>query len=131
MTIPRANGERTWPRLAAGGKNSRQLHRWNHFELRVGALLRRFVEPPSPELRHVTETSALHVLVGNFDDQFGAQRLPRKVLALAPAALAARHSMSAGALDVGPQLPGVIHERVFSIWGEEFDQLTAFLPREA
>ena len=43
---------------------------------------------------HVAESTALHVLVGDFDDEFGTQRLPRKIFALAPAALTAGHAMA-------------------------------------
>ena len=67
--------------------------RGDDFELGVGAVVRRFVEAPSTEMRHVAEARTLHVLVGDLGDEFGAQRFPRKVLALAPAALASGHTL--------------------------------------
>ena len=54
---------------------------------------RLLVRAPPSKMRHVPEARALHVLVGDFDHQLGPQRLPRQVLALAPAALAARHPL--------------------------------------
>ena len=62
-------------------------------ELRVGAVARRLVGAPAAELRGVAEARALHVVVGDLDHELGAQRLPREVLALAPAALRARHAL--------------------------------------
>ena len=78
-------------RLAA--KNRHQLLRWNHFELGIGAVAGFFVGAPPSKLRHVAEAGALHVLICDFHHQFRPQRLPRQVLALAPAALSARHAM--------------------------------------
>ncbi len=80
-------------RLRPAGENRHQLLRRNDFELGIGAVARLLVGAPSAKLRHVTEAAALHVLVGDFDHQLGPQRLPRQVLALAPAALAARHAL--------------------------------------
>ena len=80
-------------RLAAGGEYLCQLLRRNHFELSIRAVARLLVGAPPAKLRHVTEARALHVLVGDFDHQLGPQRLPRQILALAPAALAAGHAM--------------------------------------
>ena len=45
---------------------------------------------PSAKLGHVAEAMTLHVLIGNLDHKFRPQGLPGKILALAPAALAAR-----------------------------------------
>src|SRR5579863_10472355 len=121
-------------RLAASGEYRGQLVRWNDFELGIGAVARLLVVAPSTEMRHVPETSALHVLVCDFDNQFGPQRLPRKILALAPAALAAWHAMPGAAIGWSmfrPSLPGVICEGVLPIWIEKLDQLLALLVREA
>jgi hypothetical protein len=75
------------------------------------------------------------VLVGDFDHQLGPQRLPREVLALAPAALAARHALRAlrhlARFRLRPMLPGVRGERVLAIGREIFRQLPALLFREA
>ena len=56
---------------AAAGENHRQLFRRNHFELVIGAVARLLVRAPSTKLRCMTETIALHVIVSDFDDQFG------------------------------------------------------------
>ncbi len=79
--------------LHVSRKNCFQLVRRDDFKLRVGAIAWLLVGTPPAELRHVTEASALHMLVRNFDYQLGSERLPRKILALAPTALASRHSM--------------------------------------
>jgi hypothetical protein len=44
---------------------------------------------------HVSKAAALHVFVGDFDDEFWTQRFPGQILALAPAALAPRHAVVA------------------------------------
>src|SRR5437763_15222314 len=91
MTIPRANGARE-SALAAASENFHQLLRRHDFELRIRAVARLLIAAPSSEVRHVAKTRALHVLVGDSDDQLGPQRSPRQVPASAPAALAARHA---------------------------------------
>src|SRR5438067_1133092 len=76
------------------------------------------------------EPCPLHMFVSNFDHQLGTQRLPRQVLALAPAALAARHSMLATAVRgsmLRPGLPRVIRESVLAVGREVFDKLPALL----
>src|SRR6266571_4731035 len=93
MTIRRGNGVPSAPRRraleqvsrgsAAGGENLRQLLRRNDFELRIGAVARLLVRAPPSKMRQVTEARALHVLVSDFGHEFGSQRLPRQVLALA------------------------------------------------
>ena len=106
MTIRRANGARRAKRskkaLSAVSSSRpredlRQLLRRNHFELRVGAVARLLVGAPPAKLRHVAEARALHVLVSDLDHQLGPQRLPRQILALAPAALPARHALPGSA----------------------------------
>ena len=79
--------------LEVSRENRFQLMRLNDFKLRVGAIARLLVGTPLPELRHMTESRALHMLVRNFDYQFGSERLPRQILAVAPTALASRHPM--------------------------------------
>ena len=74
-------------------ENRFQLVRRNDFKLRVGAIARLLVGPPLPELRHMTESRPLHMLVCNFDYQLGSERLPRQILAVAPTALTSRHPM--------------------------------------
>src|SRR6516225_11358430 len=100
MTIPRANGASIVLRStrpdragsAASRKDRHQLLRWNHFELRVGAVARLLVGAPSSKLRHVTEASSLHMLICDLNHEFRSERFPGQILALTPAALAARHS---------------------------------------
>ncbi len=48
------------------GKNGFQLVRRNNFKLLVGAIAWPFVGTPPPELRHMTEARALHMLVRDF-----------------------------------------------------------------
>src|SRR6266478_5860738 len=142
-TIRRVNGVRGVPgrRIAsrstgsaAIGKNRRQLVWRNHLELSIRTVARVLVGAPFSKLRQVTEAGTLHVLVGDFNYQLGPQRLPRQVLALAPAALATRHAMPIGAFSgcvLRPALPGVIGERVLAIGREVFYQLPTLLLREA
>ena len=87
-------------------------------ELRVGAVARLLVGAPAPELRGVAEARALHVIVGDLDDELGAQRLPREILALAPAALARRACAApppSASPRSGPVLPRVVGERVLAV----------------
>jgi hypothetical protein len=82
----------------------------------------------------VTKAVALHMVVGDFDYQFGTERLPRQVLALAPAALATRHTMlgfTARRSMLSPIFPRVSGKRVLAVWGEEFYQFSSLLFREA
>ena len=74
------------------------------------------------------------MLVSDFDHQLGPQRLPRQILALAPAALATRHAMPGFTVCrsmLRPVLPGMSGERVLAIRREEFRELPALLLREA
>src|ERR1700685_2811582 len=108
--------------------------RRNHFELGVCTFARRLVGAPSSKMRHVPEACALHVLIGDFDHQLGPQRLPRKVLTLAPTALATRSTLRSFAVCgkmLRPMLPGMIRQRVLTIRREELDQFPALLVREA
>src|SRR6516165_9195783 len=66
--------ERTQRSSASAGENRRQLLWWNDFELVIRAVARLLVRAPSAKLRCVTEAAALHVIVSDFDYQFGTQR---------------------------------------------------------
>ena len=66
------------------------------FELIVAAVLRPLVGPPAQEDRRVAEAIALHVVVLHLADALDPQRLPRQVLAGAPAALRAGHAARFG-----------------------------------
>src|SRR5271168_2750079 len=92
---PRVEEEHLNARAASdgSGENSSQLVRRDNLKLRVGPIARAFVSAPPPELRHMTEASALHMLVRDLDYQFGPERRPRKILAVTPTALASRHPM--------------------------------------
>src|SRR5262249_26531837 len=79
---------------SACSKDRLELLRRDHLELCVGARARVFVRSPAAELRRVSEARALHVVVADLGDELRAQRLPREVLPLAPAALAARHALA-------------------------------------
>jgi hypothetical protein len=79
--------------LDVSRENRFQLVRWNDFKLRVGAIARLLVGTPLPELRHMTESRALHMLVCNLDYQFGSERLPGQILAVTPTALTSGHPM--------------------------------------
>src|SRR6202051_3582445 len=58
-------------------KNGSQLVRRNNFKLLVGAIAWLLVGTPPPELRHMTEARALHMLVRDFHNQLRSERLPR------------------------------------------------------
>src|SRR5688572_5454331 len=70
-------------------KNLLQLIGRSRLELLVGAIARRLVGAPAQEARRVPEALALHVVVLHLAHALDAQRLPRQVLARAPAALRA------------------------------------------
>src|SRR5277367_1448605 len=102
MTTRLANGARCMRRrnlLEPGTasdfsrENRFQLVRRNDFKLRVGAIARLLVGTPLPELRHMTESRSLHMLICNLNYQLGTERLPRQILAVAPTALTSGHSM--------------------------------------
>src|SRR6266446_9958988 len=90
MTIQRASGAR---RSAPGGENLLELVRRHDLELRISAVARFLVEPPSSKMRHVPEPRALHVLVSDLAHQLRPHRLPRQVLPLTPPALPSRHTL--------------------------------------
>jgi hypothetical protein len=60
--------EPTLRRSAIAGENRRQLFGWNEFELVIRAIARLLVHAPPAKLRGVTEATALHVVVSDFDD---------------------------------------------------------------
>jgi hypothetical protein len=66
-----------WPGLATGGENRFQLLRRNDFELGIGAVAGLFVRSPSAELRRMTESASLHMVVSDFHHQLGSQWFPR------------------------------------------------------
>src|SRR5205085_7731053 len=102
-TSPSSRG----PAMGSGAEDVGQLGRDDHLELVVRAGRRVSVGAPPLEVGGVAETFALHVLVGNLTHQLGAQRLPRHVLALAPAAQPPRHGAARRGDGLGPPRPGV------------------------
>src|SRR5207237_4438580 len=111
-------------RLASGRENLGQLLRRDDLQLQKGAVERLLVGAPSSKLRRVPEATALHVVVGYLDHQLRAQRLPREVLALAPAARRAGHAPFPALPVTRPLLPGVRSEGIFAIRRQERDQLS-------
>ena len=75
------------------GEDLLQRVRRDDLELVVAAALRRLVGPPAHEGRRVAEAVALQVVVLHLADALDAQRLPRQVLAGAPAAGRAGHAL--------------------------------------
>jgi len=108
---------------------------WRHyFKLSEGARGWLAVGAPTAKMGHVPETSALHVLVCNLDDEFGAERLPGKVFSLTPAAFAAGHAMFAGFVvffGAFPMLPRMIAQGVFAKGCNEIEKLAAHFGGEA
>src|SRR5688500_12221974 len=51
-----------------GAKDGRELVRGHHLQLLEGAVTRALVVAPPPKLRCVAKSTALHVIVPNFDD---------------------------------------------------------------
>src|SRR6187551_1026799 len=99
MTIPRENGEgspvsASTDLRAIFSEDRRQFQRRDDFKLGIRAILRLLIGTPPAELREMPESPALHVFIRDFNNQFRPQRFPRQILTLAPAALAAGHSMT-------------------------------------
>src|SRR6185295_13408382 len=81
-------------------------------ELVVAALGWRLVRTPAQEDRRVAKALTLQVIVFHLAHALDAQRLPRKILARAPAALRARHALRRALRRLRPLPPGMILERV-------------------
>ena len=99
-------------RSASASKDLRELVRRDDFELGVRAVGRALVGAPPAEVRGVTKTAALHVVVSHLDHQLRSQRLPAEVFSLAPATLRARHALAVRSrLLARPVLPGMPLQR--------------------
>src|SRR5262249_5200976 len=83
-------------------------------ELVVAAFRRRLVRAPAQKRGRVAEAVALQVIVFHLAHALDAQRLPRQVLARAPAALAARHALRAALGGLGPFPPPLSFQRLLS-----------------
>src|SRR5688500_18168146 len=114
---------------AARPENLLELVRRRNFELVVSAFVRRLVGPPPQKRRGVPEPIALQVVVLHFADPLDAERLPRQILAGAPAALPARHPLS-GSLRLGPLAPRMRLQRVLPQRLQLFDERLACSHRE-
>ena len=75
--------------LPTTSKDGGELLRWNNLELVVRAVARFLIGAPSSKLCRMPKAVTLHMVVRNFDNELGAQRLPGKILTLAPATLCA------------------------------------------
>ena len=84
------------PPLPAAPEDGFEFFGGDDFKLSEGAGLGFAVGAPAAEMGHVAEAAALHVFVGDFDDEFGAKRFPFEILAAAPAAFAAGHAVFTG-----------------------------------
>jgi hypothetical protein len=120
--------------LSSVRENLSQFLRGDNFQLSIGAVHRLLIVPPSAELRSVTKTIPLHVVVRNFHNQLWAQWFPREVFSLTPSTLAARHALRLVAIGFsvfGPRLPRMRCEGIFAIRSQEVHQLLAFRGAEA
>src|SRR6185437_14566925 len=78
--------------LPRRAENLLELVSGRDLELVVAAIRRRLVRAPAHEHRRVAEAVALQVVVLHLAHALGPQRLPREILARAPAAVAAGHA---------------------------------------
>src|SRR4029453_12393968 len=79
-----------------------ELVRSRDLELIVAAVGGCLVRTPAQERGRVAEPRALHVVVLHLADALDAERLPRQILAGAPAALAAGHPRHLGGVELRP-----------------------------
>ena len=111
--------------LARGREEGAELGGWDGFELGVGAVGGGLVGAPAAEVGEVAEAVALHVFVGDFDDEFGAEEFPAEVFATGPSALGAGHA-GAGFVLCAPGSPGMMGGGVFAVGSEEVYEFLAF-----
>src|SRR5688572_17351432 len=119
--------------LATRAEYGIQLLRRDHLELVERAVGWAFVGAPAAKLRRVPEARALHVIVGDFQDELRTERLPGKILALAPAARCARPPLRGrvAAVRQRPFLPRVPIQRRRAVGAEILHQLAALRIGEA
>jgi len=80
------------PVLSVMGEDGFEFFGGDHFQLGKCAGFWFAVGAPAPEVGHVAKAAALHMFVGDFDDEFGAERFPLEILATTPSALATGHT---------------------------------------
>ena len=114
--------------LARDSEDLEKFLWWDDFELFVGAVGGSLIGTPAPELCGVTKAIALHVIIGDLDDQFGAKRLPGKIFALAPTALCAWLALYR--LYVSPLFPRMIGESAVAVRSQELRELEALFSGE-
>src|SRR5712671_5644281 len=100
-------------RRSSGPEHLLELVSRCDFQLIVTAGLGFLVRPPTLEDRRVAEPIAFHMIVLHLAHALDPERLPREVLAGAPAALSARHAARFG-LRAGPLPPGMTLQSVFA-----------------
>src|SRR5262249_17505148 len=123
------------PAARSGAPGSRREHLGQlvgrgDLELVVAAVTRPLVGPPPHEGGRVAKAVALQMVVLDLAHALDAQRLPREVLARAPAAVAARHPLALAACRLGPFAPGVVLERPLAERGQLPRELAAHRHRE-
>src|SRR5262245_21977055 len=90
-----------------------ELVRSRDLELIVPAILGPLVGPPAQKKGGVAETLALQMVVLHFADPFDADRLPRQILARAPATLSAGHPRQFPR-PIRPFAPGMMRHRILA-----------------
>src|SRR5262249_39690679 len=115
---------------ARGAEHVVELVRRRDLELVVPAVGRLLVGTPTLKDSGVTEARSLHVVVLHLADALDAKRLPRQILAGAPAALAAGHACDLSVDLARPLLPGMIVERVLAQRRELYGEIPAHGHRE-
>src|SRR5215211_8152017 len=126
ILLPRQGRPESAGAGVAAGQDVGQVEFDRPLQLLVGAGLGVAVVAPAPELGGVAEPPALHVVVGDLDDQLGGERLEGRVLLGVPA----RHHRPGGPLGGGPAGPGVVVVRAQPVGGELVQELAAPLHRE-
>src|ERR1700730_13903982 len=112
-----------------GAEDLLELVRSRDLELVVAAVTRPLVWPPPKKDCRVPEAPSLQVVVFDLADPLDPQRLPRKILAGAPAALASGHPGELAA-SLRPVSPRMVRQGSFSQGCELQDELLARRHRE-
>src|SRR5215208_5866424 len=121
MLLPRQGRPESARARVAAGQDVAQVELDRPLQLLVGARLGVAVVTPAPELGGVAEAPALHVVIGDLDDQLGGERLEGQVLLGVPA----RHHRPRGPLGGGPARPGMLVVRPQPVGGELVQELAA------
>src|SRR5512138_1787665 len=110
--------------LASGRENLFELVRRDDFELFESAITRPLVGAPAAELGSVAKAIALHVIVGNLNNELRTQRLPGQIFSGAPSTLRAGHSTKLIVRELRPVTPGMIFERILAVRLEKPHELS-------